>query len=160
MTISLALAAPPAAGAVCSLPALIDRARSRLAEARTSAEVLEARAAAKAALRYAKLLEAANETQADCLSMIKRAELRMADEIDAAQERGEIERPGGDRKIIVRSADNDPDDRPGRDRTINARDAGNDPEGARTAGTMSATYDELGISSQRVAEWRELRDAG
>src|SRR5512147_2113603 len=67
------------------LPALIDRARSRLAEARTSAEVLEARAAAKAALHYAKLLEAANETQADCLSIIKRAELRMADEIDAAQ---------------------------------------------------------------------------
>ena len=25
---------------------------------------------------------------------------------------------------------------------------------------MSATYDELGISRQRVAEWRELRDAG
>ena len=74
MTISLALAetpaAPPATGAVCSLPALIDRARSRLAEARTSAEVLEARAAAKAALHYAKLREAANETQADCLSII------------------------------------------------------------------------------------------
>jgi hypothetical protein len=61
------------------LPALIDRARHRLAEARTSAEVLEARAAAKAALHYAKLQKAANETQADCLSIIKRAELRMAD---------------------------------------------------------------------------------
>ena len=71
------------------LPAIIDRARHRLAEARTSAEVLEARAAAKAALHYAKLQQAAIETQADCLSMIKRAELRMADEIDAAQERGE-----------------------------------------------------------------------
>jgi phage N-6-adenine-methyltransferase len=113
------------------LPAIIDRARHRLAEARTSAEVLEARAAAKAALHYAKLQKAANETQADCLSMIKRAELRMADEIDAAQDRGEVERPGGDRKIIVRSADNDP-----------------------------AAYHELGISRQRVAEWRELRDAG
>ena len=64
MTVSLALAETPAAplatGGSRSLPALIDRARTRLAEARTSAEVLEARAAAKAALHYAKLLEAAN----------------------------------------------------------------------------------------------------
>ena len=94
MPTSLPLAATPsvplAGGATCSLPALIDRARSRLAEARTSAEVLEARAAAKAALHYAKLLEAANETQADCLLLIKRAEIRMADEIDAAQQSGEV----------------------------------------------------------------------
>ena len=112
------------------LPALIDRARTRLAEARTSAEVLEARAAAKAALHYAKLQRAAIETQADCLSMIKRAEIRMADEIDAAQESGEVARHGGDRKteIKVQSSDLDP-----------------------------ATFDELGISKQRVAEWRELR---
>ena len=72
------------------LPALIDRARSRLADARTSAEVLEARAAAKAALHYARLQKAANETQADCLAMIKRAEIRMADELDAARDRGEV----------------------------------------------------------------------
>ena len=116
------------------LPALIDRARHRLAEARTSAEVLEARAAAKAALHYAKLQQAAIETQADCLSMIKRAEIRMADEIDAAQQRGEVARH-------------------------NAGGA-NLPNGARTAGTVPATFGELGISSQRVAEWRELRDAG
>src|SRR6266511_2244619 len=116
MTISLALAEPPAAaplaaGAVCSLPALIDRARSRLAEARTSAEVLEARAAAKAALHYAKLLEVANETQADCLSIIKRAELRMADEIDAAQQRGEVARAnagGANLPVGVRTADTVP----------------------------------------------------
>ena len=139
MTISLALAEPPAAaplaiGAVCSLPALIDRARSRLAEARTSAEVLEARAAAKAALHYAKLLEAANETQADCLSMIKRAELRMADEIDAAQQRGEVARADAHGRGIQSSV--------------------------RGADTRPATYEELGLTRQRVAEWRELRDAG
>ena len=136
MIISLALAEPPAAapatGAVCSLPALIDRARTRLAEARTSAEVLEARAAAKAALHYAKLLEAANETQADCLSIIKRAELRMADEIDAAQQRGEVAR---------------------REDGTAIRDHVRDPD-------KVATYPEIGISRQRVAEWRELRDAG
>ena len=58
--ISLPVPATPIVnGAACSLPALIDRARTRLAEARTSAEILEVRAAAKAALHYAKLLEAA-----------------------------------------------------------------------------------------------------
>ena len=115
------------------LPALIDRARHRLAEARTSAEVLEARAAAKAVLHYAKLQRAAIETQADCLSMIKRAEIRMADEIDAAQESGELARHGGDRKarIKVQGSDFEP-----------------------------ATFDDLRISKQRVAEWRDLRDAG
>jgi hypothetical protein len=46
------------------LPALIDRARSRLANARTSAEVFEARAAAKAVLHYAKRQKAANAPQA------------------------------------------------------------------------------------------------
>src|SRR5512134_1173801 len=126
--------APLATGAVCSLPALIDRARTRLAEARTSAEVLEARAAAKAALHYAKLLEAANETQADCLSIIKRAELRMADEIDAAQQRGEVARADAHGRGIQSSV--------------------------RGADTRPATYEELGLTRQRVAEWRELRDAG
>jgi phage N-6-adenine-methyltransferase len=114
-----------------TLPALIDRARGRLAEARTSAEVLEARAAAKAALHYAKLQKAANETQADCLAMIKRAEIRMADEIDAAQARGEVTGHGGGRNFKVR----DPD-------------------------LENATFDELGLDRRRVAEWRELRDAG
>src|SRR5512144_3020979 len=113
MTLSLAFAEPPTAaplatGATCSLPALIDRARTRLAEARTSAEVLEARAAAMAAMHYAKLQKAANETQADCLSIIKRAELRMADEIDVAQQRGEVARADAHGRGIqssVRGAD-------------------------------------------------------
>jgi len=111
------------------LPALIDRARSRLAEARTSAEVLEARAAAKAALHYAKLQRAANETQADCLSMIVRAEIRMANAIDKGQERGEV----------TTRADN---------------------QHVRTSDKHPASFDELGIDRRRVAEWRQLRDAG
>jgi hypothetical protein len=115
------------------LPALIDRARSRLADARTSAEVLEARAAAKAALHYARLQKAANETQADCLAVIKRAEIRMADEIDAAQGRGEIARLG---------------------------DFLANQWGVRNSDTPAATYPELGLSRQRLSEWRELRDAG
>jgi hypothetical protein len=76
------------------LPALIDRATRCLAEARTSAEVLEAKAAAEAALHYARVTKAANEAQADCLRMIVRAEMRMADEIDRGQERGEVARQG------------------------------------------------------------------
>jgi hypothetical protein len=113
------------------LPALIDRAQRCLAGARTSAEVLEARAAAQAALHYAKLVKAANETQADCLKMIARAEIRMANEIDAAQARGEVAKPGGDRQGIVQDADNG-----------------------------SATFDDLDLDRRRVSEWRQLRDAG
>lgn len=72
------------------LPLLIDRARTRLAEARSSAEVLESHRLAGAALHYAKVTGAANEAHADCLRIITRAEIRMAREIDAAQERGEV----------------------------------------------------------------------
>jgi hypothetical protein len=86
------LAAPERAGA--SLPALIDAAAARLTAARTSAEVLEAKAAAEMALHLARVVKAANETHGDCLRIITRAESRMADEVDAAQERGELARFG------------------------------------------------------------------
>lgn len=76
------------------LPALIDRARQTLAQARSSAEVLEAKAIAEAALHLAKLTKAANETHADCLRIICRAEMRVADEVDAGQARGEIGKVG------------------------------------------------------------------
>jgi hypothetical protein len=59
---------------VANIPALIDRSSARLIAARTSAEVLEARAVAEAALHYAKVTKAANETHADCLRIITRAE--------------------------------------------------------------------------------------
>lgn len=58
------------------------RAGQRLMNATTSAEVLEAKQLAELALHYAKVTQAANETQADCLRMIVRAEMCMADEID------------------------------------------------------------------------------
>jgi hypothetical protein len=86
------------------LPALIDRATRCLAEARTSAEVLDAKAAAEAALHYAKVTKAANETQAHCLRMIVRAEMRMADEIDRGQASGEVASAGDN--PIVRASDN------------------------------------------------------
>ncbi|MFZ1413665.1 MAG: DNA N-6-adenine-methyltransferase [Defluviicoccus sp.] len=142
-------ATPIVSGAAFSLPALIDRARTRLAEARSSAEVLEARAAAMAAMHYAKLQKAANETQADCLLLIKRAEMRLVGEVRAAREQGEVARNGGDRKsgISVRAPDTD----------RAASEGGISP---RTPDTDPATLDELGLSRQRFAEWSEVYDAG
>ncbi|MFZ1413504.1 MAG: hypothetical protein WAS73_02835, partial [Defluviicoccus sp.] len=132
-----------------NLPGLIDRARARLAEARTSAEVLEARAAAKAALEYARVTKAAKEAHADCFLIIKYAEMRLVEEVRAARERGEVARNGGDRKVEIKPR------APDTDRA--ASESGISP---RTPGTDPATLDELGISSQRFAEWSEVYDAG
>jgi N6-adenosine-specific RNA methylase IME4 len=76
------------------LPALIDKAANRLRSARTSAEVFEARQLANLAMHHARLVNAANETRADCLRIIITAENRLADETDAAQKRGELAKPG------------------------------------------------------------------
>lgn len=80
------------------LPALIERAGNRLLEARSSGEVLEAKHLAEAALHYAKVTKAANDTHADCLRIITRAEIRMADEIDAGQASGDVASQGRPRE--------------------------------------------------------------
>ncbi len=94
-----------------TLPTLIDRATSALDSARSSAEVLEARDfarvaydAAKTAGRMAKAKQAHEEiigavykAQADALLIEARAKSRLADEYDAAQERGEVHKHGGDK---------------------------------------------------------------
>lgn len=101
-TMGTALASAPAIGA--TLPALVDRAVNALANARTSAEVLEARDmatlaydAAKRAARLTKakgahdsLIAAAHRAQAHALEIEAQAKRRLADEYDAAQERGEV----------------------------------------------------------------------
>ena len=84
-----------------NLPALIDTARTTLAEAKTSAEVLEAKAQAQAALHYSKVTKAALQVQGDCLKMVCRAEERFAEEIDAGQERGEVASGGTHGEGIV-----------------------------------------------------------
>ena len=90
-----------------SLPSLVRRAASQLASATSAAEVLEARDAAsivydaaKKAARMAKakgahdqLIAAAHRAQADALEIEAGAKRRLADEYDAAQERGEIAGP-------------------------------------------------------------------
>lgn len=87
-----------------SIPALIDRAAAALTSARSAAEVLEARDMAsiaydmaKKAARLAKAKQAADEViaaafraQADALDIEAQAKRRLADEYDAAQERGEV----------------------------------------------------------------------
>ena len=66
--------------------------------------MLGAKQLAEAALHYARVTKAADETQADCLRIITRSETRMADEVDAAQELGQLPRRGGNRSK-VRTAD-------------------------------------------------------
>jgi hypothetical protein len=111
--------------------ALISRARSLLKHARSAVEVLKAKDMAAAALHLAKLTRATNETHADCVRTIVLAESLVADQVDAAQERGELARkdrhPGS-----VRSSDTE----------------------------QPATLDEVGIKRQRLIEWRRRRDAG
>jgi hypothetical protein len=87
-----------------SLPALIDRAAQRLAEAKTSAEVAEARKQAKAAQALAKVVGAAREVHADCLKIIIACESRLADEVDRAQAAGTVAKAGANPN--VRPSDN------------------------------------------------------
>jgi hypothetical protein len=105
-----------------ALPTLIDRAATALAGARTAAEVLDARELASFAYDVAKrtvriekakhahdeLIAAAHRAQADALEIEARAKHRLADEYDAAQERGEIARHGGVRKFKVGETNVDP----------------------------------------------------
>ncbi len=91
------------------LRALVDRAASILANARSSAEILDAREMAGFAYDVAKrtarlqraknahdvLIGAAHRAQANALEIEAQAKHRLADEYDAAQERGEVQRRGG-----------------------------------------------------------------
>ena len=96
------------------LPEIIDRAAQALAAARTSAEILDARDMASVAYDAAKkaarmlaakdahdtLIAAAHRAQADALEIEVKAKRRLADEYDAAQERGELARHGQKRSDV------------------------------------------------------------
>jgi phage N-6-adenine-methyltransferase len=89
---------------LADLPSMIDRAALALSSARTAAEILEVKEAAgaiydaaKRSARFAKakgahdeLISASHRAQADALDIEARAKRRLADEYDAAQERGEV----------------------------------------------------------------------
>lgn len=97
-----------------TLPILIERASRTLLDARSSAEVLEARDmarvaydAAKSAGRIAKakqahdeVLAAVHRAQGEALLVEARAKMRLADEYDAAQDRGEVKANGGNRSTV------------------------------------------------------------
>lgn len=129
--------------AVENLPALVDRASRTLADARTSAEVLDARDAAtfaydaaKAAGRFARAKRAHDDVlsrvyraQADALLIEARAKMRLADEYDLAQARGEVAGHGGGRNFKVA------------DRNV------------------ETTIAELGLRRDEIHDARKLRDA-
>lgn len=103
---------------VRGLPAMVSRASTALAQAVGAAEILEAKAmanvvydAAKAAARFAKakgafddVMAAVYRAQADALEIEAEAKRRLADEYDAAQERGDVRSPGGDYTSMVANA--------------------------------------------------------
>ena len=94
-----------------NLPELISRAAQALANAKTAAEVLDASKHAKAAYVAAKLasrlidakeahdvvMAACHQVMADALVIETQTQCRLADEYDAAQERGEVAEHGGKR---------------------------------------------------------------
>jgi len=126
-----------------TLPALIDRATQALASARNSAEVLEARDMARVAYDSAKsagrmskakgahddMLGVVYRMQADAALIEARAKMRLADEYDAAQERGELAKRGGDRLTKVPNGNNAP------------------------------TAADIGLSRKDIHEARKIRDA-
>jgi hypothetical protein len=111
--------------------ALCDSAIDGLNEARDLEEVIGIKNAADAFAVYTRKMKAAVEAQNHCQLVVLLAEARIGAELKAAQERGEIERRGGDRKTNVRTSDNDP-----------------------------ATLSDIGIPRQRAAEMKKLAEAG
>lgn len=129
--------------AVVSLPLLVERAISTLTNARSAAEVLEAMDLASVAYDAAKkaarlgqakqahdgLIAAAHRSQADALEIEACAKRRLADEYDAAQERGEVAEHGGARNFKVPKRNVEP------------------------------TATDLGLSRKDIYEARTVRDA-
>lgn len=128
------------------LPVMVTKAAQALAAAKSSAEILDARdlasvvydAAKKAArMQRAKgahdaLIAAAHRAQADALMIESEAKRRLADEYDAAQERGEIAKRGQQ----DRARDNVPD--------------GN---------IIPVKTADTGLTNKQVHEARKIRDA-
>lgn len=129
-----------------SLPQLVDHAAAALSNARTAAEVLEARDlasfaydTAKRAARLAKakgahdeLISAAHRAQAGALEIEAQAKRRLADEYDGAQERGEAAT-----------------------RQNNPGTVGHVPNGNMPPPTAA----EMGLSRKDIHEARQVRDA-
>lgn len=128
------------------LPTLVDRASRALANARDAAEVLEARDMAafvydiakrtarlnKAKRAHDDLIAAAHRAQANALEIEAQAKRRLADEYDAAQERGDVASPG--QRGPIKAVEND-------------------------NGFSPATAADLGLRRDQIHEARQIRDA-
>lgn len=126
---------------VHDLRALVDRAASILANARSSAEILDARDVAgfaydvaKRAARFSRakvahdvLIAAAHRAQADALEIEAAAKRRLADEYDAAQARGEV--------------------------------AAGRPKSLEDGKSFQATASDLGLRHDQIHDARLIRDA-
>ncbi len=126
-----------------SLPDLVRRAATALASAETAAEILEARqiarlardvlkreaAVLKAKSAHGDVIAAVRRTQADALEIESLADKRLADEYDAAQERGEV---------------------------ATGRDG---PGAGVSGGNAKVTAAEIGLSRKEIHEARQIRDA-
>ncbi|WP_292235286.1 MT-A70 family methyltransferase, partial [Mesorhizobium sp.] len=84
----------------------------------------------KAKAAHDELIAATYRVQADALEIESQAKRRLADEYDAEQERGEVQKAGGNRKVKVPDGNNDP-----------------------------ATAAEIGLKRKDVHEARQVRDA-
>jgi N6-adenosine-specific RNA methylase IME4 len=126
------------------LPSLVEEAAAALSRAKTAAEVLDARDKAgvaydkakwtarlqKACLAHDELVAATYRVQADALEIESLAKRRLADEYDAAQERGEVQKAGGNRRNKIPAGNNEP-----------------------------ATAAEIGIPSKQIHDARQVRSA-
>jgi hypothetical protein len=138
------------------LPTLVDRAAAALANARGAAEVLEARDLATLAYDVAKrtarlakakqahdeLIAAAHRVQARALQIESQAKMRLADEYDAAQERGEVASAGQHARAV-----------PDGNSSSHARAVPDENSSSR------ATTTDLGLTRKAVHEARLIRDA-
>lgn len=130
-----------------NLPSLISYAAQKLASAKNAAEVLDARGHADAAYNAAKIaarlnkaknahgdvVAACRRAQGDALFITAQADIRLANEYDAAQERGEVKKAG-------RNWDNEP---------VIIPEWNNKP----------ATAAEAGIDTKQIFHARQIRDA-
>lgn len=129
-----------ALSAAHGLPELVRQAASKIANAESAAEILEAREmagavydAAKRAARFARaksahdtILSTVYRAQADALEIESLAKRRLADEYDAAQERGEV-RKQSDNQAISQSE--------------------------------KAGFADIGLTGKEIHEARQVRDA-
>ena len=127
------------------LPGMVSRAAAALASAKSAAEVLEARDMASVAYDTAKraarlarakgahdeLVAKVHRAQADALEIEAAAKRKLADEYDAAQERGEVATLGTNQSDL----------------------------GVTEENTRPATSAEIGISRKDIHEARLIRDA-